>query len=189
MVNVQFKPATYIAAVALLFVLLAGARCVFSPLEQAGPDPQSAYEDLSSALMQAGVLPLASTGDLIQGYVSLVLVPNQISEPKVLTSGVIEAKLAGVLVGRASGDGVFELEIFPQLWRDLKPSAARSTLRAIAGMTKSQQSGFSSQGQSAQASTPLSKFSFQVIVGRDQYQCTPYFNGEDCERIVIRLVP
>jgi hypothetical protein len=189
MVNTQFKPATYIAAVVLLFVLLASARCVFSPLEQAGPDPQLAYEDLASSLTQAGVLPLASPGELLQGYVALVLVPNQISEPTVLTSGVIEAKLAGVVVGRASGNGVFELELFPPKWRDLKPSPARSALRTIAGMNRSQQGGASSQGQSAQASTSPATFSFQIIVGRDKYQCTPYFTGEDCERIVIRLVP
>ena len=189
MVNTQFKPVTYIAAVALLFVLLASARCVLSPLEQTGPVPQLAYEDLASSLTQAGVLPLASPGELLQGYTALVLVPNQISEPTVLTSGVIEAKLAEVLVGRASSGGVFELELFPQKWRDLKPSSARSALRAIAGMNRSQQGGLSSQGQSAQASSSPATFSFQIIVGRDRYQCTPYFNGEDCERIVIRLAP
>lgn len=178
------KWALAVGAAALLFAVLAASRWLLSPGERGAVGVQESYNALAAAMENEKLLPLQDEDTLLMAIANLVITSGQLSEPRPSGAGGTEIKLGEVLSAVAVDGQVRELRLNPQRWREIQSGQLRMTLQALAKLPLRKQAG--TVHGSRQLPVQATRFDFAVTVGMETYVFTPYFEGQQCNQILIK---
>ncbi|MCH7471494.1 hypothetical protein IIA79_00880 [bacterium] len=149
-----------------MFAVLAGVRWMLLPSERGAANPNDVYQDLADALEDAGVLPFGEE-----------------MEMKAALDG-LAGQAVEFATARTRGGYMYELELKPQLWHEIKPGGVRVALRAVSMISLDRQARAApARGGPADASIPY--FSYLASTSLENYRITPFFERNKCSLLLI----